>query len=194
MPNNRHFDLLARWYDRAIHPPLDPSFLQQALDIPASGLLLDAGGGTGRIAESLCALVDRWVICDLSLPMLRQVHQKNLFTCSLWLSQARSEHLPFPDSTFARILVADAFHHFGDQPGAVREFVRVLQPGGLLVIEEPDIRRPRVKLIALAETLALMKSHFCNGDEISAMMSAHGLTTQVKDDRVATVWVTGRKS
>jgi len=36
--------------------------------------------------------------------------------------------------------------------------LRVLAPGGRLVIEEPDVERTPVRLIALAEKLALMRS------------------------------------
>ena len=44
---------------------------------------------------------------------------------------------------------------------------RVLKPGGLLVIEEPDIRTFGVKLIAIAEKLLLMRSHFLAPEEIT---------------------------
>ena len=40
------------------------------------------------------------------------------------------------------------------------ELWRTLKPGGRLVIMEPDIRLFSVKLVALAEKVALMRSHF----------------------------------
>ena len=43
---------------------------------------------------------------------------------------------------------------------------RVLKPGGRIIIEEPDIHHWAVKLIALGEKLALMRSHFLDADEI----------------------------
>ena len=45
----------------------------------------------------------------------------------------------------------------------------MLKPGGYLVIEEPDLRTFVVKLVALAEKLALMRSHFLAPLEIAAL-------------------------
>jgi ubiquinone/menaquinone biosynthesis C-methylase UbiE len=195
MANNRHFDFLAPLYDRIISPS-DPQQMKALLDLPARGWMLDAGGGTGRASAVLCPLVDQLVISDLSFPMLAQSQVKETAAANktrcLAPTQARVERLPFPDGCFSRILVVDAFHHFGDQPGALRELVRVLQPGGRLLIEEPDIRRFPVKLIALAETLALMGSRFRAPAVMRAMLSELGLDARV-ETRGTTAWVIGQK-
>ncbi len=192
MPTNRHFDLLAPLYDRVMRAP-DPTRLRSLLELPVPGLLLDAGGGTGRLARALCGGAGRWVICDLSLPMLRQAKGSWPGDCAVRLNLARAERLPFPANRFDRIVVVDAFHHFADQPGAARELARVLRPGGRLVIEEPDIRRPWVKLIALAETLAGMGSRFRRGEEIAALLAAGGLRARAEDDGNLTVWAIAEK-
>jgi demethylmenaquinone methyltransferase/2-methoxy-6-polyprenyl-1,4-benzoquinol methylase len=62
--------------------------------------------------------------------------------------------------------MVDALHHVIDHAHTAREMFRVLKPGGVLVIEEPDIRTFGVKLIAIAEKLLLMRSHFLAPDAI----------------------------
>ncbi len=85
------------------------------------------------------------------------------------------ESLPYADDSFERVLVVDALHHFGNQQEAIAELVRVLKPGGRMVIEEPDFNRFVVKMIAFAEKVALMQSHFYYPAEIGEMVAAHGL-------------------
>ena len=47
-----HFGLLAPFYERLIKPK-NPQMLSEMLGLPVDGSLLDAGGGTGRVAENL---------------------------------------------------------------------------------------------------------------------------------------------
>ena len=172
---NIHFDILSSIYDRAIGQP-DGERLRQLLNLPATGYLLDAGGGTGRVASFMCESIDHVVICDLSRPMLQQSRIKS----GLLAVQSHTEKLPFPDESFERVLVVDALHHFCDQREALRELLRVLKRGGRLVIEEPDINRFAVKLVALAEKLALMGSHFYAPVKIRQIIESIGYAARVE--------------
>jgi demethylmenaquinone methyltransferase/2-methoxy-6-polyprenyl-1,4-benzoquinol methylase len=74
--------------------------------------------------------------------------------------QTELEALPFADATFDRILLVEAFHHVNDQRIALRELLRVLKPSGRPVIEEQDVRRLPVTIVALLEKLFLVRGHF----------------------------------
>ena len=164
MPILDHFGSLAPVYDRLIKPKA-PEYLWNLLQLPTDGLLLDAGGGTGRVAQFMLKKSAGVILVDLSMEMLKESREKGDFlrVCS------HTEGFPFPNESFSRILMVDALHHVCDQRQTALELWRVLEPGGYLVIEEPDLRTFSVKLVAIAEKLALMRSHFLSPPDIAAL-------------------------
>ncbi len=159
-----HFDFIAPVYAR-VGDYGGLSTLTRLLDLPAGGRLLDVGGGTGRVARSLRDQAGQVVLADVSLGMLRVAASLP----GLQPAASASERLPFPDSSFARVLIVDALHHVENHAQTAAEMWRVLQPGGRILVIEPDIRTFGVKLIALAEKLLLMRSHFLSPAQIAAL-------------------------
>lgn len=184
-----HFSLLAPVYERLIRPP-DVSRLRGLLGLPIEGLLLDAGGGTGRVSCQFLSEVGGLVIADPSSGMLAQALAKG---CRQPL-RARVESLPLASGAFQRVLAVDALHHFRHQDIALAELWRVLAPGGRLVIEEPDIRHGRVKMIALLEKLAWMQSRFVAPEALQHRLHTLGARAQVERDGHFTAWIVADKA
>ena len=103
--------------------------------------------------------------------------------------QTSTNHLPFHTDFFERILVVDALHHFNDQQSVIKELLRVLAPGGRLVIQEPDIHKRAVKVVALMEKLAFMGSHFNTWQEIQQMVANNGYRPTVHLDGQHSAWI-----
>jgi len=182
-----HFGILAPVYEKYIKPKY-PVKLAELVQLPISGSLLDVGGGTGRVSQFFSDDVGNLFLADLSHLMLVESHSKKdlLPACS------HSEFLPFPDEHFERIIMIDALHHVCDQQRTVNELWRVLKPGGRIVIEEPDIHNWTVKLVALGEKLALMRSHFLDAAEISELFNLYPANiTSVKEGHIA--WIVVEK-
>jgi ubiquinone/menaquinone biosynthesis C-methylase UbiE len=182
-----HFDWIAPVYKQVTRYDQLAHMLEYAA-LPSPGGLLDAGGGTGRVAGALLPHVGWAVVADLSLGMLRQAAEKD----GLGAVRAPSEGLPFPDETFERVVMVDTLHHVVDQEQTVSELWRVLKPGGRIVIQEPDVRRWGVKLIAAAEKILLMRSRFLDpgqmavlfdGREARVTLQEHGHTAWLLVDK-----------
>ena len=179
-----HFDILAPLYERLI-PHVNVNILESLLKLDPRQQLLDVGGGTGRVSRFFQDKVERICILDFSAGMLRQARDSGGFeTC-----QGIAEAMPFPSDSFQRILAVDSFHHYRHQALAAKELVRILAPGGRLVVEEPDIHRFSVKLIALMETITLMRSHFYPPAEIAEMFTAAGGQVHIYENDGPNVWL-----
>jgi ubiquinone/menaquinone biosynthesis C-methylase UbiE len=186
---NRHFDWIAFAYDQLLGQPRTDELVGM-LDLPVRGRLLDAGGGTGRASAALHSFVGGVVVADLSRPMLRQGRKRN----GMKVVQARTEALPFSDGVFERVVVVDALHHFSSQRVALEELARVLSPGGRILIEEPDLKRPAVKVVAVLEKLFLMESHFVAPEGIAQALSRVGLSVlPIRRDVRFRAWIAADK-
>lgn len=178
-----HFDLLAPFYEFFIKPK-PPQTLSAFAQLPPSGRMLDVGGGTGRISQYFSGDHTQVVVSDLSFKMLLQTKAK----AGLQPVCSHSERLPFPDGYFDRVIMVDALHHVCNQQRTADELWRGLKPGGRIVIEEPNYNRRAVKLVAFAEKLALMRSHFLTPLEIKDLFPIHESLITIYEEN-HTVWV-----
>ncbi|HOY45681.1 MAG TPA: methyltransferase domain-containing protein [bacterium] len=183
-----HFNLIARFYDRAIGPH-EAEKLGAQLALPENGRLLDVAGGTGRVLSGLASWRGSMVLCDYAMGMLRQAQAKKVALPA----RSAAEQMPFADGRFERVLMVDALHHVADQPQTLHEMYRVLSPGGRMVIEEFDIRHWAIRIVALLEKIALMRSHFIPLSEIAGILQKAGAHVEIRMDGAARAWIVAEK-
>jgi len=101
-------------------------------------LVLDVATGTGRLPLALLELPTfqgRIVALDLSRKMLGMAAEKLCGHANrVSLLRQPAEDLPFPDDTFDLVACLEALEFMVDARAVLREMVRVLRPGGLLVV------------------------------------------------------------
>jgi ubiquinone/menaquinone biosynthesis C-methylase UbiE len=178
-----HFGLIAPVFARATYSSLD--LMRKMADLPTTGLLLDVGGGTGRASAGLTNDVGGIVVVDVSFRMLKLADHSTLTPV-----RGISESLSFADNSFERIIMVDALHHVLNHADSAREMLRVLKPGGRIVIQEPDIQTFGVKLIALAEKMLLMRSHILDAMAITRLFLPAITKIHLKD---SSAWVVVEK-
>lgn len=110
-------------------------FVVAQAKLPAGGKLLDLATGTGDIAfEAVKAVPDVQAVgADFALPMMRMGRQYPMGKRVLW-SAADALNLPFPDNTFDAVTSGYLIRNVIDIPRTFAEQMRVLKPGGRIVV------------------------------------------------------------
>jgi SAM-dependent methyltransferase len=101
------------------------------------------GAGVGRLTQALARHFQRVDGIDISAPMIAQANALNRFPDRVRYVLGQSERLPFDDATYDLVFSRIVLQHVGIelQRGYVREFIRVLKPGGLAVFQTPSRAR-----------------------------------------------------
>lgn len=139
---------------------------------PSGCRILDVGGGTGALAQRLHeALQADVTVLDPTPQMLRYLPDSPHIHGVL----GTAEKIPFPDDSFDAVVVTDAFHHFRDQAGAVREFARVTRAGGGVLVVDLDPSGPVMRAIVAIERLLGEPGAFHTPAEMCAFMGENGI-------------------
>jgi len=101
-------------------------------------VVADVGAGTGFMAAGLAPLVSQVYVLDGSTAML-DVARRNLNSFGNVIFQKTDGHtLPLPDAGVDAVFANMYLHHCPQPLAAIQEMVRVLRPGGRLVITDMD--------------------------------------------------------
>jgi 2-polyprenyl-3-methyl-5-hydroxy-6-metoxy-1,4-benzoquinol methylase len=143
------------------------------LEREARGPLLDVPAGEGALAARLIAAGFEVSCCDLYPEIFRlkdvPVHQGDL-----------NGDLPFANRSFDHVTCLEGLEHIENPQQAIREFARVLRPGGTVIVSIPNILNieERLKWLLHGYTshfkpmsrahVARLRAEYDNREEIAA--------------------------
>ncbi|MEE4143848.1 MAG: bifunctional demethylmenaquinone methyltransferase/2-methoxy-6-polyprenyl-1,4-benzoquinol methylase UbiE [Halieaceae bacterium] len=110
--------------------------------VRSGNAVLDIAGGTGDLAARFADIVGpggRVVLADINDSMLKVGRDKLLDNGrlgNLEFVQADAQCLPFPDDSFDCVTIAFGLRNVTDKDAALRSMLRVLKPGGRLLVLE----------------------------------------------------------
>jgi ArsR family transcriptional regulator len=135
-----YFDKNAAEWDRirSLHVPerdVEAAILE-ALGPGPFELLLDLGTGTGRVLELAAGRARRLLGVDTNREMLKcarvRLDKAELVNCSVRLADIYN--LPFSEESAGAVVIHQVLHFLDNPKAALIEAIRVLQPGGRLVL------------------------------------------------------------
>lgn len=119
--------------------------------VPPPNRVLDACCGTGTMTAALASrLPDSHVLAvDLSPDMLTEARSRlQHLAPRVRVLEAAAESLPLPSGSVDLVTCANALHLVHDPREAVREFARVLAPGGALIVLDWRLDAPLMRVLA----------------------------------------------
>lgn len=135
-------------------PPLlmNLAVLLQGLRLTRGMTVLEFGAGTGWLSRYLTQLGCEAILLDVSATALRIARE--LYERQPPIGdqppprfiEYDGRRIDLPDASVDRILCFDAFHHSPNPDDVLREFARILRPGGIAGFAEPGPRHSRTPL------------------------------------------------
>ena len=136
------------------------------------GRLLDIGCGTGILAARVKAQFPEALVvgCDYSAGMLQQAARRTRRVA--WL-RGDALRLAVGDESVDTIVSTESFHWFPDHDAVLREFRRILTPGGRLLLA---LVTPRLSTTSEALRRSLSEAgHWPTRQELRARLDDAGL-------------------
>ena len=145
-------DHLAKPFGAIVETPrllVNLSTVLHGLRLRPGDTVLDFGGGTGWLSRALTQLGCRVVLLDVSataLSIAAELYRRLPVVGDRpapEFAQFDGRSIPLPDRSVDRIVSFDALHHAPNPSDVIREFARVLKPGGIAAFSEPGARHSR---------------------------------------------------
>lgn len=118
---------------------------RRAIDPRPGERILDVAAGTGTSSAALTTAGAHVVAADFSEGMLGVGRAKHAGNPDIEFVHADATALPFDDDSFDAVTISFGLRNVADPRGALAEFLRVLKPGGRVVICE--FSRPPLGLV-----------------------------------------------
>jgi SAM-dependent methyltransferase len=117
--------------------------------LPGGPSLLDIGCGDGTAASLLAGRYRRIVATDIAPATVAEAAARHPGTAE-WMVLDASRALPFADASFSTVISLSTLQYLFDPSSFLAEVHRVLAPGGLVLIETPNMAYlpQRLRLLA----------------------------------------------
>jgi ubiquinone/menaquinone biosynthesis C-methylase UbiE len=168
------------------------------ISIEKHDTILDVGCGGGRTVSKLASLATQGKVygVDYSKESVAVANSTN----KRWIDMARVEiregsvsQLPFSEDVFDLVTAVETHFWWPDLPAAMREVLRVLKPGGTLILIAEIYKGAKTKTAALAEKyLPMSGMKLLSADEHRELFANAGYSDVQVTEESSKGWICGR--
>ncbi len=157
-------------------------FIQQVIDIPAQGKVLEVGCGRGSISSFFAENGYQVSLLDISASIIKdaqKIFENNGHAEKAEFVVGDANKLPYPDNVFDVTISIGLLEHFDNVDTVIAEQIRVLKPGGVFIAyvvpkkwSIQNIFNPFNSLLKLLVTLVGRNSQ--KGNKAALFRTRHG--------------------
>jgi len=149
--------------------------------------ILDVGCGGGRTIEKLAAVVPDGMVYGVdyaegSIAVARQHNAKIIKAGRVVIQKGSVSQLPFPANTFDLVTAIETQYYWPNLVGDMREVLRVLKPGGRLVVIAETYRGGRYDWLQWPVMCLLRSSHLSVSDHRELFASAGYVNVEIFEE------------
>jgi SAM-dependent methyltransferase len=149
--------------------------------------ILDVGCGGGRTIQKLAAIASEGKVYGIdyaaaSVAAARRTNLASIEAGRVEIQHASVSRLPFPDATFDLVTAVETHYYWPAPLADMREILRVLKPGGSLVVIAEAYKGRRFN--TLQPVMKLLRSTYLTVQEHHELLSAAGYSAiEVREER-----------
>jgi len=180
------------WMMNLSHSPLTDWGLQH-VRIDNDFHILDVGCGGGRTIQKLAALAPHGRLFGVdyapgSLAASRARNRQLVDVGRVSIQEASVSHLPFADNTFDLVTAVETQYYWPDLAGDMREILRVLKPGGTLLVIAESYKQGSANALH-RPVMKLLRSANLSVEDQRALFSSAGYTNVEIFEEPAKGWI-----
>lgn len=177
----KEFDRVHKYYDSFIKlfnlNKMDE--IRDVLELQGNEVVIDIGGGTGRLAEYLSQSCRVVYVLDESKGMLSKVRANSRVVTTL----GNALDAPFDSNWADVVVISDVLHHIENQSALIEEITRVLKKDGKLLILDFEKKHIKTKILRAFEYILFGRLYFRTSKEVVSLLKDRFKITKFIDNK-----------
>lgn len=140
--------------------------IKDVLDLCGNEVIVDMGGGTGKLAKYLSEDCNIIYVLDESEGMLSNVNENEKVVPMLGDALDTS----FDSNSIDIVIVSDMLHHIKNQEKLIEEICRILKKSGKILIMEFEKKHIKTQILKIFEYILFGKLYFLSSEEVANLV------------------------
>ena len=155
--------------------------------------ILDVGCGGGRTIDKLAAIASGGSVSGIdissqSVAVSRKTNAKWIEAGRVDIQQASVSKLPFTDAKFDLVTAVETHYYWPEPVADLREILRVLQPGGRLILIAETYKGQALEAL-VQPAMLLIGARYLTVDQHRDLLAAAGFSEIVIDVERGKGWI-----